>query len=236
MSRAPPLSAPKSFVSPRSSLLATRARPSRRAIRTSPLCADARRGDRHSLFVARSERCGSSERLRPAGQNIGPAAARALAHGERAGVANSEREPQRSLRSGGAATLAGAALLTQQADDRRLRDVLEVLRIDEADLPHAAVDEHGVRADAVREEAHTVQQLAIRHAGRDETDVLSTGEVIGAIDLVLVGDPHLLRTRALLITAEAKPSEDLPADAFQRRRGDDALRRSARAHDRVQAG
>src|SRR6266851_3395433 len=220
MSRAPPLSAPKSFVSPRSSLLATRARPSRRAIRTSPLCADARRGDRHSLFVARSERCGSSERLRPAGQNIGPAAARALAHGERAGVANSEREPQRSLRSGGAATLAGAALLTQQADDRRLRDVLEVLRIDEADLPHAAVDEHGVRADAVREEA----------------DVLSTGEVIGAIDLVLVGDPHLLRTRALLITAEAKPSEDLPADAFQRRRGDDALRRSARAHDRVQAG
>jgi len=68
-----------------------------------------------------------------------------------------------------------------------------MLRVDEAHLTHASVEQDGVRPHAAREEADALQQLAVSDAGRDEADVFAAREILGAVDLLLVADAHLLR-------------------------------------------
>ena len=76
--------------------------------------------------------------------------------------------------------------------------------------------------------------IVIGEGERDEADVLAACEILGAVDPVLVFDPHLFRPRALFVVAEFQAPDDLAADAFEGRRREDALRCPAAAHDRVQ--
>src|SRR5438067_1171712 len=118
-----------------------------------------------------------------------------------------------SIRPGvGGLKLKGDMSRSFQPDQRRFVDVVEVGRVDQTKLSHEAVEQDGVRSRAASEEVHALQDLAIGNAGRDEADVVAAGEIVGAVDPVLVRDAHLLRTRALFIVAEAKSPEYFRAE------------------------
>src|SRR5438067_4568798 len=115
----------------------------------------------------------------------------------------------------------------------RTRRIFEVLRVDEAYFAHAPVEHDRVRAHAAREDTHALQELAVGDTGRDEADVLSARELLGAVHLVLVGHAHPPCARSLVVVAELEPAEDLAADTGERGRGEHALGGAAAAHDRV---
>ena len=96
-----------------------------------------------------------------------------------------------------------------EPDDGRIRRILEMRRVDEAQLPKAEIHEHRVRAGAAGEEADALQQVAVGHAGRDEAHVATAREVIGAIHTTVVDDAHLLGALPLLVAAELEAAQDL---------------------------
>src|SRR5436190_21867704 len=76
--------------------------------------------------------------------------------------------------------------------------VVEVGGIDEAQRPGLAVEQHRVGPCASVEEPDSVKDVAIGDTGGDEAEVVTGGQVLGAVDAVLVGDPHSAGARALL--------------------------------------
>src|SRR5881409_2098031 len=64
-----------------------------------------------------------------------------------------------------------------QPDDRRVRRILEVMCVDEAELAEATVHQHRVRARAAGEKADALQEIAVGHAGRDETHVAPARQI-----------------------------------------------------------
>src|SRR5436305_1575745 len=94
------------------------------------------------------------------------------------------------------------------------------------DEPHAAavpIKEDRVGQRRARDESHALEQLAVRHAGGDEADVLAARELVGPVNALLVGHPHLLRAGALFIVAKLQPTEDLATETAERGRGEHAL-------------
>src|SRR5581483_5218777 len=126
--------------------------------------------------------------------------------------------------------------LLLEAHDRRVRELLEVLRVDHAHLADAPVEDDRVGPHAAREEADALKQLAVGDAGRDETDVLAARELLRAVHLVRVGHTHAPGTSALVVVPELEPPEDLAADARERRRREHAFRRAAAPHHHVKTG
>src|SRR5439155_197394 len=112
-------------------------------------------------------------------------------------------------------------------------DVLEVRRVDKAQLSHEPVEQDRVGPRAAGEKVYALQDLAVGHPGRHKSDVVAAGQILGSVDATLVRDTHLLRTAALLFITEAKPSEYFRAEAPQSSRGEHAFRRTARTHYRV---
>src|SRR3982074_1937915 len=119
-----------------------------------------------------------------------------------------------------------------QPNDGRIRGIFEVRRVDETELPKAAIHEYRVRPRPAGEEAHALQQVAIGYAGRDEAHVLSARQVFRAVHAAVVDDPHPPGAFALLVVAEFEAPEDLGAEALQRRRRKDTFGRAADPHDR----
>ena len=60
--------------------------------------------------------------------------------------------------------------------------------------------------------------------------------VVAGVDAVEVGDPGLLRAALFIVVAKDEATEHLPAHAFQRGCGQNALGRATRAHVHVDAG
>src|SRR4051794_25273607 len=93
-----------------------------------------------------------------------------------------------------------------------------------------------MRPCAAAEEPNALEQFAGGNAGGSEDEVVAGREVFGDVDAVLVAVAHPRPAFALIVIAISEAGLDLAAEAAQRRGGDDALGRTARAHDGVDAG
>src|SRR5262245_6616181 len=123
-----------------------------------------------------------------------------------------------------------------EPDPGRRLPIEHVDRIDEANGLGLVGHDQRVGAGAAPEEAHSLEQVAGRHAGRREHEVLARGQVLGPVDAALVAVAHPRATGPLVVVAVPEAGLDLAAEAAHRRGGDHALRRAADAHHRMHAG
>src|SRR4051794_16768078 len=123
-----------------------------------------------------------------------------------------------------------------EPDARRAVAVEHVDRIDEADLLGLVCHDQRMRPCAAAEEPNALEQVAGRHPGGGEDQVVAGGEVFGDVDAVLVAVTHPRPAFALIVVAIPEARLDLAAEAAQGGSGDHALGRTARAHDGVDAG
>ena len=123
-----------------------------------------------------------------------------------------------------------------EPDARRAVAVEHVDRVDEADLLGLVGHHQRVRPGAAAEEADALEQVAgrSRRSRRRRGSRRTPGP--RSVDAVLVAVAHPRAALALLVAAVAEAGLDLAAEAAQRGRRDDALRRAADAHHGVDAG
>src|SRR5256886_8988432 len=94
-----------------------------------------------------------------------------------------------------------------EPDQRRVVDVFEVRRVDEAQLSHEPVEQDRVGSGPPREVVDSPQHIAIPHTSRDAKDVVPAREVFRRVDAMFVGYAHLPRAGALFIIAELETAK-----------------------------
>src|SRR2546421_3327308 len=107
--------------------------------------------------------------------------------------------------------------------------------VDEADAVRVVLHDDGARADSVAEEPDTLHQRPFRDAGGGEDDVVARREIPRLVDLLEIGDAHGAAALLMLRLADDQAREDLAVEAAHCRRGQHALGRAARPHQRVDA-
>src|ERR1700732_2581391 len=71
-----------------------------------------------------------------------------------------------------------------------VRTLIEMYRVNEAHLAIIQGEDQRMRADAVAEEVHAAQQVAVGDAGAGEDDLLAGREVRSIVDAVGILDAH----------------------------------------------
>src|SRR6478735_1234716 len=125
---------------------------------------------------------------------------------------------------------------TLEPDPWRAVAVEHVDGVDEADLLGSVGHHQRMGPRPATEEADALEQIAGRHTGGREDEILARGEVLGPVDALLVPMAHPGATLAFIVAAIAEAGLDLATEATQRRGGDDALRCAAGPHHGMDAG
>src|SRR5688572_24930102 len=134
----------------------------------------------------------------------------------------------------------GTGFFTANRSEADIPDVaflarLHVDAVDEADAMRMRLHDERRRPDAVAEEADALHDRAISDARRGKDDVLPRRQILRAIDPLEIGNTHRTAPFLVLGSADDEPGEDLSAKTAHRGGGDDAFRRAAGAHHRVDA-
>src|SRR6266851_3756287 len=90
--------------------------------------------------------------------------------------------------------------------------------------------------DAAAEEADAAQEVAVGDAGGTEDDVVPRGQLRGVVDLGAVDVAHRLQALLLPLLQRLEAALHPAVETAHGRRGQDAFRRAADAHGRVDAG
>src|SRR3954471_15580814 len=100
-------------------------------------------------------------------------------------------------------------------------------RVDPADCAGTGAHDDGVRVGAAAGEVDATQQLTRTGAGGREVDVIAAAQVLRCVDLLEAAGSNTLLT--LCVIAGPWLALDSAARAAQRRRDNDALRRTTDA-------
>src|SRR6266852_4229953 len=111
--------------------------------------------------------------------------------------------------------------------------LLEMDGFDEAHLALVQSEDHGGGANALAEEPHSFQKIAVGHAGTGKDHFLAGREVVGVVDALGIHDPHFFKARLVLRFAYHQPREDLAVQTAQSRGGENAFGSSAGPHHHV---
>src|SRR6187402_471831 len=104
-------------------------------------------------------------------------------------------------------------MTTLEPDSRRTVAIEHVDGVDETDLLGPVGHHQRMRARPATEEADALQEVAGRHPGRREHEVLARRQVLGPIDAVFVAVAHPCATLAFVVAAIAEPCLDLATQA-----------------------
>src|SRR6185436_12147216 len=109
----------------------------------------------------------------------------------------------------------------------------DVNTVDEPDAVRVVLHDDRARANAVAEETDALHEGALGDARGREDDVVARREILRLVDLLQILDAHRAAPLFVLGLADDQPRENLAVEAPHRRRRQHALRRAARAHERV---
>ena len=90
-----------------------------------------------------------------------------------------------------------------------------------------------MRAGVVSEKPDAASQVAVGDAGRAKHQMLALDEIVHRQHLRQIANSHLVRAPGFLFIARLEPPHEHPAQTFERRRRQHALRRAPRAERNV---